>query len=130
MNKLIKSKKDRKRIRKLRNVIRGDSQRLRLVFCKTNLYLFFQLINDEKGHTIFCLSTAHLAEKKTKLKKRLSFKNKEHASKLGEEAVKELRKMGIKKVIFDRNGYLYHGKIQAFCEPLHVAGMLGDKKHD
>jgi large subunit ribosomal protein L18 len=128
MNKLIKYKKDRRRLRKLRNLIKGDSQKPRIVLYKSNRYLTAQAIDDQKGHTLFYLNSNNL-ETINKEKPECR-KNKEWAKKLGEATVEKLREKSVKKVVFDRNGYPYHGKIQSFCEPLHSAGLLGGKKHD
>ncbi|SRR5258706_9029747 len=129
MNKLIRYKENRKRLRKLRNLIKGDSQKPRIVLCKSNRYLTAQVIDDQKGHTLYLNSSNLGIRFKQKLESECR-KNKYWARKLGEATVEELRKKAIKKVVFDRNGWPYHGKIQSFCEPLHSAGLLGRKKHD
>jgi len=131
MTKLIDRQKKRK-LRKLRaKIIKGTFQKPRLVFFKSNRYLGAQVIKtidcqkEQKEHTLIYLSTNSLTGSNDN---EFCRKNKEWAQKLGQAMARELKKQEIKQVVFDRNGYPYHGKIQAFCEPLHQMGILGVKR--
>jgi len=120
---MIKSRSQKRLVRKRRsNLIKGTKSRLRVVISKTNLYLIAQAINDEQGHTELYLSTANLGEK-SKSVKPISLKNKDCAGKLGEKMAEKLNKLGMKNIIFDRNGYPYHGKIASFCQNLRQKGI-------
>lgn len=120
---MIKSRNQKRLVRKRRiKPIKGTENRLRVVISKTNLYLIAQAINDELGHTVLYLSSSNLKER-IKPIKRISFKNKEYAGKLGEKMAEKLNKLGIKNIVFDRNGYPYHGKIASFCQNLRQKGI-------
>ncbi len=121
MIKVISRNKNRI-FRKLRTKerLQGTEARPRLVVYKSLKNLYAQLVDDEKGHTIFSLST--LDKKKFGVLK--SRKNKQAAQKMGQLVAKELIERGIKQVVFDRNGYKYHGKIKLFADTARQKGLL------
>lgn len=123
----ITSRKKKRKIRKFRSkLIKGNLESPRLVISKSNRYLTAQVIDDEKGHTLIYLSTANLVSKDDQ---RINcYKNQSWAEKLGKLVEKELQKKAIKKVIFDRNGYPYHGKIKSFGEIMYENDLWGKKK--
>ncbi len=100
--------------------ILGDEKRPRIVFSKSNQYLTVQAVDDTKQHTIAYLCTRELVKKNKEASSALpgNYKSKEIAGKLGVEFAKNLNKKSIKNIIFDRNGYIYHGKIKAFCDKM------------
>ena len=120
-NKLIRDKKVRRNIRKFRarKKIVGTNQRPRLVLVKTLKYLYVQLINDLDGVTIAGCSTLN-EELKKKFK---NAKNQEAAIALGKIAGKMIKDKGFERIVFDRNGCLYHGKIKAFADAVREAGI-------
>ncbi|RHZ37166.1 50S ribosomal protein L18 [endosymbiont GvMRE of Glomus versiforme] len=131
--KLINRQKKRKQRKFRSGLIKGNLTRLRVVLSKTNRYLIAQVINDEKGRTLIYCSTAYLSEKAKEAQCR---KNQEWAKKLGQEMANKLKEKGIKKIVFDRNGYPYpyiekkfrkkkekKGKIHAFCEIMRQGGI-------
>jgi large subunit ribosomal protein L18 len=126
--KLINRRKKRKQ-RKLRSkLVKGNGMRPRLVLFKSNRYLTAQLIDDEKAHTLIYLNTKGLEKKNLgsagNKKNSQCRKNKEWAEKLGQAMVDKLREEStVKQIAFDRNGYLYHGKIKAFCDILRKGGI-------
>ena len=114
MTKIV-DKKTRQKIRKKRgNLIKGSLERPRVVLCESNRYLRVQAIDDLAGHTIASASTEDFKEED----KKFSLKNKDYARKLGKIFVDKLKKGGVKKIVFDRNARLYHGKSEAFCEAM------------
>lgn len=116
--KLVNKQKKRKLRSKL---VKGSLTRPRIVIFKSKRYLTSQAINDEEGHTLLYLCTADLEKKPEKALQ--CRKNQEWAQKLGQIMAKKLKEKEIKQVIFDRNGYPYHGKIQAFCDILRKEGI-------
>ena len=110
----MNDKNAQRRKRKKRNkLIRGNAQKPRVVFYKSNLYLSAQVVDDEKGKTIFSVSTKKINDAVTICKK-----NKIYAEKMAEVLAGKLKEKEINEVFFDRNGYIYHGKIRYFCESL------------
>ncbi|MEW6456198.1 MAG: 50S ribosomal protein L18 [Acidobacteriota bacterium] len=108
-----------KRIKRIKKSIPKSQDRLRLVVFKSNKYLYIQAINDLDGNV---LTSASTLEKQFR-KKYQSFKNIEIAKKLGELIGERLLKKNIKKVLFDRRGYPYHGRIKAIAEGAREKGL-------
>jgi ribosomal protein L18 len=121
------SRQEKRSQRKLRSKsVKGNLSRPRVVLFKSNRSLITQVINDEKGHTLLYLSTIDLeknpgspGEKKTSQCR----KNKELAKKLGRVMADKLEEQAIKQIVFDRNGYPYHGKIEVFCNAIRERGI-------
>lgn len=111
--------KDRKRLRRkihIRKRIRGTPERPRMTVTKSNRSLSIQVIDDIKGHTLACASTLEKDLRNIKA-------TVEGAAKLGEIMGKRLSEKGIKTVVFDRNGYLYHGVVKALADGSRKAGI-------
>ncbi|MFC1566714.1 50S ribosomal protein L18 [bacterium] len=121
MNKL-RDKKLRRDLRKfrIRKKIHGTKDVPRLVIFKSLKNLYAQLINDDDQKTIFGSSTL-CKELKGKLS---NAKNIDSSKKFAEVVAKQAKSKKIGKVVFDRNGYLYHGKVKAFAESLRENGMI------
>lgn len=101
------------RKRRIRAKIKGTSQRPRLVVFRSLKNISVQVIDDKKGHTLIFSS---LKEAKTK-------NNLEGAKKVGEIIAKKCLEKKIKMVVFDRNGYKFHGKIKALAESARESGL-------
>lgn len=102
------------RAARVRAVVFGTETRPRLTVFRSNRYIVAQLINDEKGKTIAAISSKNL-QKGTKQERAA------HAGKLiAEQAIKA----GIKKVVFDRKSYRYHGRVRAFAEGARKTGLI------
>ena len=86
--------------------------------CRTLKHTYAQLIDDTKGATVGAVSTVKLSAGKGK-----RGGNVEAAKKVGEGIAKAALEQGIKKVIFDRNGYLYRGRVKALAEAAREAGL-------
>ncbi|MDR1670486.1 MAG: 50S ribosomal protein L18 [Spiroplasmataceae bacterium] len=113
-------KKNRRIIRKNRSSsIKGSQERPRVVLSESNRYLRVQAIDDNKGNTLFYSTTEDFKVDKSNS----SYKNKDYAKKLGENFADKLKKGGSEKIIFDRNGRLYHGKIKVFCQTIRELGI-------
>jgi large subunit ribosomal protein L18 len=115
--KVVKRIKLRARIRKK---IVGTAQRPRFAVFKSTRNIYAQLIDDASGAVIVSASTLKVAlAKKTKEAKT----NKDAAKAVGAEIAKQALAKNIKDVVFDRSGYLYHGRIQALAEAAREAGL-------
>ncbi len=112
------SKQVARRVRheRVREKIFGTSEVPRLCVFRSNTNIYAQIIDDEKGCTLVSASS---------LDKELNLKNNniESASKVGESLAKKAKKAGIKQVVFDRGGYMYHGKVKALAEACRENGL-------
>lgn len=114
------SKEEARKRRKIRirKKISGTTERPRLVVFRSNLHLYAQLVDDTSGKTLAAASTLTLS--KTNEKARC---NKDGASLVGKEIARMAKEKSIAKVVFDRNGYLYHGNIKAIADGAREAGL-------
>jgi len=111
--------KDRKRLRRkihIRKRICGTAERPRMTVTKSNRSLSVQIIDDIKGHTL--VSASSLEKDLKNIKTTVA-----GAGQLGEVIGKRLLEKNIKTVVFDRNGYLYHGIIKALADGTRKAGI-------
>jgi len=92
----------------------------RLVVYRSNTHLYAQLIDDNESKTLFSMSTNDKAIRK-ELEKLNSKTDKSVF--IGKKIGSEILDMKIKKVMFDRNGYMYHGRIKAFVEAARESGL-------
>ena len=102
---------------RVRRDIHGTSAIPRLSVFRSNSNIFAQIIDDEEGKTLVAASTL---DKELKLK---NGSNIEASTKVGELVAKRAIKAGIKKVVFDRGGYLYHGRVKALAEAARNEGL-------
>ena len=101
--------------RGIRNKLKGTADRPRLSVFKSNTGIYGQLIDDVNGQTLSASSSKEFG----KLKSINVDKSKEVGKKLAEKAIAN----GISEVVFDRNGYVYHGKLKAFAEGAREGGL-------
>ena len=107
----------RARIKKrIRKNISGTSTRPRLSVFRSNKQIYAQVIDDVKGVTITSASS-HVKDSAQKVNKT------DQAKLIGKEIAENASKAGIKKVVFDRNGYLYHGRVKALAESARENGL-------
>jgi large subunit ribosomal protein L18 len=107
----------KKRHARIRAKISGTPERPRLNVFRSNQHIYAQLIDDTKGVTIVSASTL---DKEFNLE---STKNIEAAKKVGELIAKRAVEKGYKSVVFDRGGYLYHGRVKALAEAARENGL-------
>lgn len=114
-NKILEQKKKLRAKRKLRvrGSIFGVASKPRVSVFRSNRYLYAQAIDDQNGVTL-----ASIDGKKLGLGN-----NKENAKEVAKIFAENLSKAGISEVVFDRNGYLYHGVIAAFADSLRENGI-------
>lgn len=113
---LQKNKRLRRRIQRVRYAIRSRQPRPRLVINCTNRYLWAQIVDDEKRITLCSASTGEKDFTGNK-------KNKEAATRLGQKMAQVAQEAGVKEVVFDRRGKLYHGRVKAFAEAARENGL-------
>ena len=103
---LEKQEKRKRRHRRVRAKIKGTGEVPRLCVFRSNKYIYAQIIDDEKGKT--------LASAKAELNK---------ADKVGESIAKKAIDQKINKVVFDRGGYKYHGRVKTLAEAARKGGL-------
>ena len=106
-----------RRHNRLRRKIRGSVDRPRLAVFRSNRNIYAQIIDDEAGRTLVAASTKD---------KNFSGKtggNVEAAGVVGKQIAEKAKKAGIENVIFDRGGYIYHGRVKALAEAAREAGL-------
>lgn len=108
------------RHKRVRAKIRGTADRPRLSVYRSNKHIFLQLINDEEQKTIFGMGD-FLKEKASKSESKRT--KTEKARRLGKKIAEFALKAGVKKVVFDRGGFLYHGRIKAAAEGAREGGL-------
>ena len=116
INKINKNEQRVKRHVRLRHNLAGTTQRPRLCVYRSLTHIYAQIIDDVKAHTLVAASTL---DKEVKTKASNIEAAKEVGALIGARAVKA----GIKNVVFDRGGYIYHGKVKAFAEAAREAGL-------
>ena len=112
------TKKDLRRLRIKRGIrkrISGTPSRPRLSVYRSNKAIYVQLVDDLKGHTLLSASSRELSDKQSV--------NVEIASQVGKKVAEKALAAGIDSVVFDRNGYLYHGKVKALAEGAREGGL-------
>lgn len=104
--------------RAVRGKVKGTAQRPRMSVYRSNAQIYVQLVDDTAldgmGKTLMAESSLALKEKMTK---------KEKSAKVGELIAKKALAAGIETVVFDRNGFLYHGRIKELAEAARNAGL-------
>ena len=118
------SKKSRSEVRvnkhrKLRNRFSGTAERPRLAVFRSNSHMYAQIIDDTVGNTLVSASTLQ-KDVKAELEKT---NNVEAAAYLGTVIAKKAIEKGITSVVFDRGGFIYHGKIKALADAAREAGL-------
>lgn len=117
LNRVDRNKNRIKRHKRIRNKISGTTACPRLAVYRSGAHIYAQIINDEVGNTLVSAST---------LDKSLGLENTKNtaaAIKVGETIAKRALDAGIEEVVFDRAGYVYHGRIKALAEAAREAGL-------
>ncbi len=103
-----------RRHRAIRTRVSGTAERPRLQVFRSLNYVYAQLINDDKGETILAESDRDDKSKKKKA---------ERAFEVGRRIAEKAKEKKIKKVVFDRKGYLYHGRVKAVADGARKGGL-------
>ena len=120
----IKTKEDRRdRIKfRIRKRVRGTGERPRLTIFRSVSHMYVQVVDDASGRTIASASSID-PQVKGKLAKGIAGGNIKGAEMVGQTIAERLKEKGITKVVFDRNGFLYHGRVRAVAEAARSAGL-------
>jgi len=107
-----------KRHKRIRKKIAGTKEKPRLSVYRSLKNIYAQLIDDENHTTILTIST-----QQKELKEKVKANNINAAALLGDSIAKRAKDKGIESVVFDRGGYLYHGRIKAVAEAARKGGL-------
>ncbi len=114
MAKTLKQKRQLKHYRVRARISAGTAERPRLNVFKSNTGIYAQIINDIDGKTIASASTISL---------KLKGNNIDNAAKVGQAVAKAAKTKGVEEVVFDRGGYIYHGKVKSLADAAREAGL-------
>lgn len=98
----------------VRTKVSGTAERPRLTVFRSNSQIYAQVIDDIKGVTLANASSLGIKDKMAKSEK---------AAQVGKMIAEAAQKAGIQEVVFDRNGYLYHGRVQSLADAAREAGL-------
>jgi len=120
----IKTREDRRdRIKlRIRKRVRGNQERPRLTVFRSVAHMYVQVVDDMTGTTIASASTVE-PSLKGGLATAAKGGNIEGAKAIGKTIAERLLEKGVKRVVFDRNGFLYHGRVKAVAEAAREAGL-------
>lgn len=113
---LYKDNRIRRKLR-VKKKIFGTSEKPRVSVFRSNMYIYAQLIDDDKGKTL--LQTSSLGKDFTAKKKKKS----EQAFEVGKLLAEKSLEKGIKEAVFDRNGYRYHGRVKSVADGAREGGL-------
>ncbi len=118
---MTENKKEARKRRhvRIRKKVSGTPERLRLSVYRSLNHIYAQLIDDSKGYTVVSASTLDKELQSEKAHRG----NVQAASQVGALLAKRALDKGIKQVVFDRSGYLYHGTVKALAEAVREAGL-------
>ncbi len=108
-----------RRHRRVRGKIRGTAERPRLVVFRSDRGIEAQLVDDLEGRTLAAASWLQLKQAKRSLKGTKT----EQAAEVGKLLAAAAKRSGIERVVFDRGGYLYHGRVKALAEAAREGGL-------
>lgn len=117
----MKYTKNQARVRRryrIRKKITGNSLRPRLVVFRSNAYIYAQLIDDDSGHTLAASSSFNL-----KMEGGLNGFTRDTAILVGKDLARKAKEKDIHQAVFDRGGYIYHGKIKALADGAREGGL-------
>jgi large subunit ribosomal protein L18 len=120
----IKTKDDRRqRIKyRIRKKMRGNSERPRLSVFRSVSHIYVQVIDDMTGTTVAAASSVDPGVK-AKMSADVRAGNRKGAELVGRTIAERLKEKGITRVVFDRNGFLYHGRVRAVADAARAAGL-------
>jgi large subunit ribosomal protein L18 len=116
MSKIVHRTKAAKRSLSVRKKLHGTASKPRLSVYRSNCHISLQLINDDKEVTI-------LGENDFGKEKKMAGTKTEHSQEVAKELAKKMKTAKVKKIVFDRGPYRYHGRVKAVAETLRQAGI-------
>jgi len=118
MPKTQQEKRERRK-HSIRKKVNGTAERPRLTVFRSSKHIYAQVVNDDEHQTIATASTLD----EQIIPQLAGLKKAEKAKKIGAAIAEKLKAKGIDKVVFDRNGYIYHGRIMALADAAREAGL-------
>ena len=113
---MIKKGQRREKIRgRIRKKLSGTKERPRLSVYRSNRDIYAQLIDDAQGHTLFAASSKNMKE--------LTGNKVDRSKEVGKSLAQQAVEKGITQVVFDRGGYLYHGRVKALADGAREGGL-------
>ncbi len=116
--KLTKKEQRQRRKIRIRKKISGTAARPRMVVFRSSKHIYVQLVDDAAGKTLLSSSTLVLSKAGEQVKL-----DKESAAKVGKDVASKAKAQNISTVIFDRGGYLYHGRVKALADGAREGGL-------
>ncbi|MBC7355678.1 MAG: 50S ribosomal protein L18 [Desulfomicrobiaceae bacterium] len=113
---LSRQESRKKRKVRIRKKISGTPERPRLVVFRSNKHIYAQIVDDSRGVTLAAASTLNLEESAVSL-------TVESAKRVGLKIAEEAKKKDISTVVFDRNGFLFHGRVKAVADGAREGGL-------
>ena len=117
VNKQSRSEIRVKKHNRMRNRFAGTAERPRLAVFRSNNHMYAQIIDDTVGNTLVAASTLELKDLK-------NGGNKEAANEVGKLVAKKAAEKGITNVVFDRGGYVYHGRVASLADGAREGGLV------
>lgn len=108
------------RQKRVRKQVRGTNARPRLSVYRSDKHIYVQVISDESGQTLTAVSTLSADLRSTLQEKTATLAA---AKEVGTAVARRCQEKGIGQVVFDRNGFLYHGRVRALAEAARAAGL-------
>ncbi|HXK62565.1 MAG TPA: 50S ribosomal protein L18 [Acidobacteriota bacterium] len=115
---LSKDERRRKIHRRIRHVLKGTAEVPRLCVYRSLKHIYAQIVDDETGRTLVSASTLDIEGKKLEQGGNLTA-----AKRVGKAIAEKAQEKGTTRIVFDRGGYLYHGRIKALAEAAREAGL-------
>ena len=113
---LTKLQARQRRHRRVRGKVHGTAERPRLAVFRSNMGISAQLVDDDAGKTLAAASWQHL-------KKSFKGSKTEQAAEVGKLLAQNAKKAGVETCVFDRGGYLYHGRVKALADGAREGGL-------
>lgn len=114
----------KRRQERVRKKIQGTSDRPRLSVFKSAKHIYGQLIDDVHGHTLVAASSLSASfRERAQSTEKASGGNVDGAKIVGELLAEQAKAVGVAKIVFDRNGFLYHGRVKALAEGARGSGL-------
>ena len=104
---------------RIRKRLSGSTERPRLVVYRSNMHISAQIVNDE-SHEVLCSSSSYAKDMRESLKDKTKT---EYSESVGKDIAEKAKAKGIKAVVFDRNGFIYHGRVKALADACRKNGL-------
>src|SRR6185437_5833133 len=111
-----------RRRKRVRGKIHGTPERLRLCVFRSSAHIYAQIIDDDRGHTLVAASTLDKALGESAAEESDNAKMAK-ATQVGKLLAQRAKEQGLAKVVFDRAGYLYHGRVKALADGARAGGL-------